>query len=192
MGGSGNSRFLLGTVGRHQSDTLSRGTLYAASDRADTATDVGGRSSVTLPRGVRNNNPGNIVDLGRLGPWEGQTGRDRNFAVFRTPEAGLRALGVNTISHQRLHGANTVEEIITRHAPASENNSRRYSQFVANELGVRPTDRIDTQDTNTLSRLMRAIITYENGAAVANRYTREQLDNAAEAAVTHHRRRRNQ
>ena len=47
------------------------------------------------PRGIRNNNPGNIVAGDK---WLGRTGTDGRFVKFKSAEYGLRAIGrvINT------------------------------------------------------------------------------------------------
>ena len=75
-----------------------------------------------LPRGLRNNNPGNIV-LSDI-PWLGKiAGDDERFETFQTPEHGIRALSLNLLNYARKHGLETVQDIIPRWAPASENNT---------------------------------------------------------------------
>ena len=54
------------------------------------------------PRGVRNNNPGNV----RAGDdWQGMTGQDdKGFAVFARPEDGLRAMSKVLDTYADKHG----------------------------------------------------------------------------------------
>lgn len=89
------------------------------------------------PRGIRNNNPGNI----RHGAnWHGLNpdGRkiDPAFCVFTTSVAGIRALAKVLINYKRIHGLNTVRQIISRYAPPNENQTTAYIQSVAKQLGV--------------------------------------------------------
>lgn len=113
-------------------------------------------------RGLRNNNPGNIERTGSR--WKGMAAdqwRDGRFIVFESPEWGIRALGRVLVNYQRLHGLNTVEQIINRWAPTHENNTRSYINAVAQALGVRPDQQIDVQQY--LLPLTKAIIHHENG-----------------------------
>ncbi len=202
MGGGGGGGHFVGTVGGSGASALSGGTLYAAAANARIATDAGGgavpaaqpaaQPAANLPRGVRNNNPLNVVDIGRLGPWEGQEGTDGSFARFDTPEAGLRAGAITIISHQARHDRNTVQEIISRHANTSpEAEQVRYAQHVARELGTIPGAVVNVRDPAVLPRMMRAMIEFENGRATADRYTDAQLNTAANAGIAHHNRPRN-
>lgn len=132
------------------------------------------------PRGVRNNNPGNIERSARV--WDGEVaGNDPRFATFETPEAGIRALAKNLIAYNDKHGLNTVEGIINRWAPPGENKTSSYAQAVAKELGVKPGDVLNVRDPETLTRLTSAIIRHENGAQP---YPAETLRAGVELAIS--------
>lgn len=114
------------------------------------------------PRGERSNNPGNIVR--GSSPWEGEvSGADARFASFATPEAGIRAMGKNLLAYQDGHGINTVEGIISRWAPSTENDTGAYVRAVSKAAGVGPRDKIDLHDPATLAGITKAIIQFENG-----------------------------
>lgn len=135
---------------------------------------------LTAPRGIRNNNPGNI-EIGSQA-WQGQVaGNDPRFATFETPEAGIRALAKNLITYQDKHGLNTVEGIIGRWAPAKENQTGAYVQAVAKEIGVKPSDPINVRDPATLAKLTGAIIRHENGAQP---YQSGTIDTGVKAALS--------
>lgn len=124
----------------------------------------GGQASqppANAPRGVRNNNPGNI-EAGATA-WQGQIGSDGRFATFGSPEAGIRALGRNLLTYQETHGLETVHAIINRWAPPAENNTTAYVRTVAKAVGVSPAERINLRDPETLQKLASAIIQHENG-----------------------------
>lgn len=116
-----------------------------------------------LPRGLRNNNPGNI----RHGSaWQGlcDEQNDGSFCQFKTPEYGIRAMTKilrDTYYHKR--GLNTVNEIIDRWAPPTENDTRAYQAAVAGALGVEVDWPIDLDKPMTLLGLLGAIIRHENG-----------------------------
>lgn len=123
---------------------------------------VASTPGATGPRGVRNNNPGNI-EAG-ADRWDGQTGSDGRFATFDTPEAGIRALAKTLITYQEKHGLNTVEGIVNRWAPPKENNTGAYVRAVADAIGLEPTTPLNLRDASTLQKLAGAIIHHENGA----------------------------
>jgi len=119
-------------------------------------------------RGLVNNNPGNIRPSNQY-TWQGQVGVDKGpkeaagFVQFATPEAGIRAMTLNLLSYEQ-QGINTVQGIINRWAPASDNNKTgSYISQVANALGVKPTDTLNLQDPTTMRRLVTSIIQVENG-----------------------------
>lgn len=114
----------------------------------------------TAPRGLRNNNPGNIKET-RPDYWEGQAGSDGTFAIFAAPEFGIRAMARVLLNYQRLHGINSVAGIIQRWAPASENKTGAYIAHVAQVLGLRPEMPFDVE--TKLPELVKVIIKHENG-----------------------------
>jgi hypothetical protein len=116
----------------------------------------------TIPRGIRNNNPGNL-ERGK-DSWQGMAAdqsADPRFIVFVSPEYGIRALAKLLLNYQRNSAVRTVDGIIHRYAPASENDTTAYVRDVANSLGVDPYERIDVAEH--LPDLVRAIIRHENG-----------------------------
>ncbi len=126
------------------------------------------------PRGIRNNNPGNLNFVGQAGATR-ETGPDGRFAVFQTAEDGLQAL-----AHQlRLYaqrGINSVRAIISKFAPPSENNTQAYINSVSSRLGVASDAALNLNDPRVVQGLMDAIIKVENGR---NPYSAEQLASAS-------------
>lgn len=120
---------------------------------------------MTTPRGVRNNNPGNI-DYNRANKWQGQMppndALEKRFARFDSPENGIRALGKLLQTYQNKYCLDTVKKIINRWAPPVENDSGAYVRAVAQKIGVLPDQVITLKDPRTLSLLIQAIIHHEN------------------------------
>ncbi|HEA0341613.1 TPA: structural protein [Salmonella enterica] len=119
---------------------------------------------MNTPRGIRNNNPGNI----RWGDdWKGLVPKsqrtDKDFCQFITPEYGIRAMIVILRNYQRKHGLNTISGIINRWAPTNENNTQAYIDSVAKSTGVTPDQFIHTDDSRFMMKLLQAIIRHENG-----------------------------
>lgn len=87
-------------------------------------------------RGLRNNNPGNIR-LSATTRWQGEVrpSQDKSFCQFRTMAYGYRAQIKLLQNYIRKHGRITVEEILVRYAPASENNTRTYIDSVCRQMG---------------------------------------------------------
>ena len=117
-----------------------------------------------LPRGIRNNNPGN-VERGS-DRWLGMSAdqsADGRFLVFDTPEAGIRCLMRLLINYQERHGIKTMREAINRWAPPVENNSSAYVQHVSRLTGFDPDEPLDFLDREINVALTRAIVRHENG-----------------------------
>lgn len=135
--------------------------------------------SAREPRGVRNNNPGNIIRGGTQ--WESEVpGGDPRYASFSTPEAGIRAMGKTLINYQDKYGLNTIEGIVSRWAPASENDTASYVSTVAKEVGQQANAPLDLHDMDTLGKLTRAMIRVENGKQP---YSDQQIATGLAAAV---------
>lgn len=111
-----------------------------------------------LPIGLRNNNPGNL----RPGDnWQGMIGESGGFIQFKDISWGIRAMGIDLTTKIR-NGYNTIELIIFRWAPPSENDTLAYIAAVVDYTGL-PQNKVLTADTTTLRRLIRAIMNVELG-----------------------------
>lgn len=117
---------------------------------------------MTQPRGIRNNNPGNIRHGDK---WRGLANKqtDASFCVFKAPEWGLRALVKILRNYQTKHGLKTVESIINRFAPQIENDTSSYILSVCQVLDVKPRDVIDVFEPGIMINLLKAVIRHENG-----------------------------
>lgn len=118
-----------------------------------------------LPRGMRNNNPFNIRIsnnkwMGKITPPQ-----DRDFEQFTTLGDGIHAGLVILRNYYRLHGLSTIKEIINRWAPASENPTSSYVEFVCKRCAVNADDKINVLDPRFLLKLASAIIEDEQGSA---------------------------
>jgi hypothetical protein len=130
-------------------------------------------------RGIRNLNPGNL----RHGPkWQGLAGSqpDSAFSTFVDMEHGIRALLINLRTYVQTHNLQTVRQIISRWAPASENNTDAYVLAVAESLGVGPDQKI-VGDFGQLLGIAKAIARHENGAD-ASLITKDQWNRGFELA----------
>jgi hypothetical protein len=124
---------------------------------------------VSQPRGIRNHNPGNI-DHHPTNKWQGladppvEQGVARpRFARFTAPEWGIRAIARLLIAYQDKHDINTVRGILTRWAPAIENDTGAYIASVSRAIGVAPDAPINVYEYATMRPLVEAIIKHENG-----------------------------
>lgn len=121
---------------------------------------------MSTPRGIRNNNPGNI-DYNPSNAWQGQLKPDpaieKRFARFDTPENGIRALGKLLRTYQRKHGLKTVRAIISRWAPSLENDTAAYVRSVESKIpGVKSGADVDVSSPPVMRAFVVAIIEHEN------------------------------
>jgi hypothetical protein len=125
----------------------------------------------SLPRGIRNYNPGNIDRVAGT-RWQGQAReqKDSRFITFLDPLWGIRAIARVLITYQDKRRAkdgsriDSVREVIERWAPAHENDTTAYAKHVATALGIGPDDEsVDVYDYLTMRTLVLAIIRHENG-----------------------------
>jgi len=133
-----------------------------------------------IPKGEINNNPGNLrFDV--LTQWLGQTGHDADgFCIFDDSLHGLRALCRVLLNYQRLDGLRSIERIVTRYAPASENDTAAYIASVAQHTGLGADQFLDLTDAGELRNLARAIVLQECGRVV---YAPELFAEAAALAL---------
>ncbi len=117
---------------------------------------------MTVPRGIRNHNPGNLRRT--ADPWQGLAAEqtDPEFFAFAGPQWGIRALAVTLITYQDRHGINTVAGIIRRWAPPNENDTRSYIDSVAYKAGVGADEPLNLHDYATLRPIVESIIAHEN------------------------------
>lgn len=120
--------------------------------------DSGGqlRTGASAPRGIRNNNPGNIRDGGR------------GFKVFGSRAEGFGALGRQLMRYQN-SGAQTVTDFVRTWAPPNENDTGGYARdvaaYLARKLGadVGTHTAVDLRDPAVMQAFVEAITRRENG-----------------------------
>ena len=115
-----------------------------------------------VPRGIRNNNPGNI----RLGAkWQGLSKEqpDASFCTFTEHKYGLRALMKLLLTYAHKYHLDSVREIISRWAPPNENDTNAYIRRVAQWIRVNPDSPLDLTERTAMTRLAQAIVMHENG-----------------------------
>lgn len=115
------------------------------------------------PRGIRNNNPGNIRYNGI--EWRGLATppSDGTFCVFKTAHYGIRALARLLMNYHHHYGLRTVNSLINRFAPPNENDTESYINNVCKNTGFNAHTQLDMTDKNVICELVKAIIKQENG-----------------------------
>lgn len=113
-------------------------------------------------RGIRNNNPGNIR---RGDNWEGlaEGQMDKEFCVFTSMPFGIRAMFKILKRYAYTYHLRTTRAIITRWAPACENDTYSYINHVSQLLGVMPDTVLDLDHRTGLINLAKAIARHECG-----------------------------
>ena len=120
----------------------------------------------TLLRGIRLNNPGNLVK--GVKPFDGEvSSSDPKFRAFTNPIMGMRAIGKTALTYNS-RGINTALMFAHTYAPESDGNSPdAYAQHLASRLGLQSVNDWNWEDNlydpNWMAELIRAIVVKENG-----------------------------
>src|SRR5579872_14880 len=111
-----------------------------------------------LPRGIRNNNPGNIRRS--IDKWQGLADPDHqtdpDFFIFQNPIYGIRAIARILITYQDKYGLQGVKGIISRWAPSSENKTDAYVAAVVKNTGMGDYDGVDMHKYADLKAMVKA------------------------------------
>ena len=113
------------------------------------------------PRGVRNNNP---LNLRRTAiKWNGERSEviDNEFEEFETMAYGLRA-GLVNMRTQMSKGFDSLEKLIGRWAPPTENNTSNYVRIVSEKSGYSPTH-ILAFEKDEMKPVVSAMVKIESG-----------------------------
>lgn len=123
----------------------------------------------TTPRGIRNNNPGNIRNSER-NEWAGEVNnvdkKDDAFEEFESMPHGIRAMMKLLQKYQRSYGLRSIRELVERWAPRSENNTAAYVRTVCREMQMPESCPVDLSDKGTLCALVAAMCYVENGVRI--------------------------
>ncbi|AOM39683.1 hypothetical protein [Xenorhabdus hominickii] len=121
-----------------------------------------------IPRGIRNNNPGNLNFAKQRGAVK-EGGENGRFAVFSTMQEGIAAL-YRQLQLYFGRGINTISSIVKKYAPAADGNKvDAYIAALTRKLGIDANQKIDTANVQQIIDLMEGIIRHENGAGYINR-----------------------
>lgn len=138
-----------------------------------------------LPRGLRNNNPGNL----RFSPdhWQGEiAGTDPDFVTFEDITHGIRAAAIIFLNYSRLRGLSTIAQYVSRWAPSNDSGSTdnnpttAYVNYVATACGADPNNSFNLEDAGNLSKLLDAVFQFENGGCYV---TLDQITAGVDAAL---------
>lgn len=115
-----------------------------------------------LPRGLRNNNPGNIRRNSDMFQGEVTPSRDKDFKQFKTMAHGYRAVFKILSNYYRNYKLDTIRKMIGRWAPENENNTSAYVSLVSSYAGIGPDDLISF-DREQMIRIVAGMSRVENG-----------------------------
>lgn len=116
-----------------------------------------------VPRGLRNNNPGNIRIT--KDNWKGlkKVQTDKEFFQFEEIKWGYRALIRTLQNYRKRRGCETIADFIRRWAPENENDTSAYIRTVCMKMGVPSVYVPDVDDKITMCLFAAAISYVENG-----------------------------
>lgn len=120
---------------------------------------------VTIPRGIRNNNPLNIR-LGNVWLGEVKESTDNEFEQFISMFYGVRAGFVLLRRYINRYHLTTIPLIISRWAPASENNTVKYVDTVCRLSGMSPDTQLSYTSEEQMTSLVEAMIFVECGQLI--------------------------
>jgi len=131
----------------------------------------------SVPRGIRNNNPGNLkADVNwafMIGEDSaGMTGGGPGFAIFDDVTHGVRALAKDLTTKINKDGLDTIRGIVEKYAPPIQNVTSAYITSVSDDTNIGPDDQL-TADGPTIALLVRAIINHENGESASYDYIQD-------------------
>lgn len=123
-----------------------------------------------LPRGLRNNNPGNlrISNIKWQGKIPNSQNTDKAFEQFSNLHFGLRAMLTDVANDITVKKLDTLTKLINSYAPPTENDTINYINFVSKSTGLTPNEPIKLTPS-LLQKIVKAKILIENGTATVNK-----------------------
>lgn len=117
-----------------------------------------------LPRGLRNNNPGNIRINSDLFQGEIRPSKDNSFKQFETMAYGYRAVFRILRNYYNNYKLDTIRKMIGRWAPPEDNNyTEAYIKAVSDYAGIPADDPININDREQMIRIVAGMSKVENG-----------------------------
>lgn len=119
--------------------------------------------------GVDNKNLLNVrPNVDKDDPWLGQSGVNKNYAVFESIDMGLRAGDRVLTTYGTKHGINTIEKVLNRFAPKGDgNDTESYIKNVSEKTGIARDEKIDLSDSSVRDALLSAMVRQETGENVS-------------------------
>lgn len=116
-----------------------------------------------MARGYRNFNPGNIRNspVRYLGEKEST---DIAFKQFESMAWGFRAMFVLLDTYRVRYGLKTLQQMIERYAPPSENDTTGYVGYITRRTRIADISSVDTRSEKQMIPLVTAMAAMENGS----------------------------
>lgn len=116
-----------------------------------------------MSRGLRNFNPGNIRNGGDVFQFEKRPSLDKDFKQFFNIASGYRAMFKTLATYLTAHKCNTIEKIVSRWAPPSENDTKAYIKTVCGISGIDQDKKLTLKDGESYIKIVAAMSEVENG-----------------------------
>lgn len=115
-----------------------------------------------LPRGLRNNNPGNLIKSRDWFLGEKRPSTDNRFKQFYAMSYGYRAMFI-TLDTYRKNGFDTIEKILKKYAPNVENDTEVYIRRVELATGIGRNEKLFYWKGHEYIKIVAAMSQVENG-----------------------------
>lgn len=104
--------------------------------------------------------------------WQGAIGQnEKGYLIFSSPVDGIRAAAKVLKNYDSKYGINTIEEIVSRFAPASENPTGEYIQNVVKATGYKAQEKLDLKNPEVMQKLIQAMMNQEIGGVAYSEET---------------------
>ena len=131
--------------------------------------------------GQRINNPMNLRQFGQ--GFLGDEGEEDSFIKFQDPAYSYRAADMVLDKYGRDYGINTIEDMISRYAPPSDDNpTEEYIDFVSQKTGIGSGDPIDLQDPELRAQLMAPMAMLESRTQISPQDIQSQIQSIGQVA----------
>lgn len=168
-----------GAVARTTGDNTNENVLRQSRAQAGLGQAPKVSDKVLNTSGYKGCNPLNV--RASSDKWRGSIGQsDNGYVIFSTPMDGIRAAATVIKNYGTKYGINTVRDIVSRYAPASENPTDDYIANVCKGTGYQPDEKLDTKNPEVLKKLLTAMMRQEIGDVP---YSEETINEGVQRAL---------
>ncbi|QTL41022.1 hypothetical protein HGO23_06710 [Xenorhabdus budapestensis] len=137
------------------------------------------KESGKQPRGIRNNNPGNLTAAPHAVGKD--YGNNHTYVKFATAHDGLSAMARQLMLDAE-KDLNTIDLFLEKYASKKAgNNTEAYARSVSQRTGYTRNQRLDMHNPEVLNNLMAAMIKHENDNI--NPYSKKQITDGINEAI---------